>query len=266
MTVNVPFDVATLLRLFRGIDQLPPGATGALVFVGSDVPQGTVLIEDKRVCWAAAQNMENRLTDLLRFQSNPPLPAGVFEEVFEACRKEGMALGETLVSRGLVSPDGLWRGLRQHTAEAIARLSTARKLSPIWASNRRHRYDARFTFCTAELVATIASFGHELEAREAERRLAAVTPAGAVGLAFLAEGPHDLPVAHVSAEEWHASSLAGLGAWAREALAAAGDPARSVLESDSTQALKRAWRQGELVFVRWTSTVEAPAHSTPVAL
>ena len=259
MTSDIPLDVPTLMRLFRGIDQLPPGSTGALVFAGTDVPQGTVLVEDNRVCWAAAQSMENRLTDLLRFQSNPPLPAGAFEAVFEECRMEGLTLGETLVERGLVSADGLWRGLRQHTAEAIARLSTSRKLNPVWSSNRKQRYDARFTFCTAELVTTIASFGQELLAREAERRLVEVTPPGAIGLAFLAEGEHDLPIAHVSAEEWHARSLADIGAWARVALAASDDPTASVLASESTQALKRAWRQEDLIFVRFVSTLETAA-------
>lgn len=265
MTPEIPFHPPVLLRLFRGIDQLPPGATGALVFTGASAPQGTVLVEDNRVCWAAASNMDNRLTDLLRFQSNPPLPAETFEEVFEACRLEGKPLGETLLKRGLVTTDGLWRGLRQHTAEAIAHLSSVEKIAPVWSSNRKRRYDARFTFCTAELVTTIASFGKELEAREAERRLAEVTPAGAVGLAYLVEADHDLPLAHVAAEEWHARSLAELGSWARSALAAVDDPTGTVLASDSTQALKRAWRSGDLVFVRYTSELEDTAGRAALA-
>ncbi len=77
------FEVPTLLRLLKGIDRLPRGATGALVFASKDAPQGTVLVEENRVCWAAVSNMEHRLTEILRHESDPPLPKAVFDEVYE---------------------------------------------------------------------------------------------------------------------------------------------------------------------------------------
>jgi hypothetical protein len=45
-----------------------------------------------------------------------------------------------------------------------------------------------------------------------------------------------------------------LGSWAREALASgeAEGGARSVLGSDAVSSLKRAWRSGDTLFVRWT--------------
>ena len=94
------FEVPTLLRLLNGIDRLPRGATGALVFASKDAPQGTVLVEENRVCWAAASNMEHRLTDILRHESDPPLPKAVFNQIYEECHRDRIPLGETLVEQG----------------------------------------------------------------------------------------------------------------------------------------------------------------------
>ena len=88
------FQVPTLLRLLKGIDSLPQGATGALVFTSRDAPQGTVLVEDNRVCWAAASNMERRLTDILRRQTDPPLRVDDFEEIYEECYRDKIPLGK----------------------------------------------------------------------------------------------------------------------------------------------------------------------------
>jgi len=251
----------TLLRLLRGIDGLPRGATGALACTDLDSPQGTVLIEDRRICWAAASDMENRLTGLLRAQSQAPLSPIAFEEVYQECHRENMPLGETLVARGLVSSDGLRRALRQHTAEAIARLSTAAGLTLTWAFNRTKRYNAQFTFGTPELLCCIGALGLEPLAEEADRTLREVTPDRAVGVAFLTGADHALPVAQVSAERWCCQSLLDLGEWA---LAAVGSGAseESVLASDTVNSLKRAWRSGETVFVRWTGDRE-PLPSRP---
>jgi len=248
----------TLLRLLRGIDGLPRGAIGALAFTDSDSRQGTILIEDRRICWAAAPDMENRLTDLLRAQGPTPLPPMAFEEVYQECLRQNMPLGETLVARGLVSSEGMKCALRQHTAEAIARLSAAARLSLTWDSNRTRRYDAQFTFGTSELLCCIGALGLETKAVEADLTLREVTPDRSVGVAFLAAKDRPLPVAQVSAESWCCQSLVDLGEWALVALDN-GDAEGSVLGSDTVNSLKRAWRSGETVFVRWTGDKEPPA-------
>ena len=184
----------------KGIDRLPEGATGALVFTSQDAPQGTVLVEDNRVCWAAASNMEHRLTDILRHESFPPLPAATFEALYEECHRDHIPLGETLVERGLVTPDGLWRALLRHTAEAVCVLASSSSLSPVWASNRQTRYDAQYTFSTSELLSCAGSFGLEEQASEAQETLREITPREAVGLAYHSSDSHELPIAHVSAE------------------------------------------------------------------
>jgi hypothetical protein len=247
-----------VLRILCGIDALPAGATGAIRFTDRRSTEGTVLIEDRRICWAAASDMENRLTTLLRAESDVPLPPMVFEEVYQECHRKNRPLGETLVARGLVSSEGLKRSLRQHTAEAIAHLSAAPRLTLTWTPNRSQRYDARFTFGTSELLCCIGALGVEAKAEAADGKLREVTPDRSVGVAFLAEADHPLPVAQVSAESWRCQSLVDLCEWARSSL---GDGAskKSVLGSDTMNSLKRAWRSGETVFVRWTGDAEPPS-------
>lgn len=259
MTMSVPttVEVPALLRLLKGIDGLPKGATGALVFTAKNAPQGTVLVEDNRVCWAAASNMEHRLTDILRQQNDPPLPKETFEELYDECYRDRIPLGETLVERGLVTPEGLWRGLRQHTAEALCVLSAPGGNTPVWASNRQRRYDAQFTFSTAELMTCSGSFGHEKESWEAEQTLREITPRAAIGVAYLAAGEHQLPIAHVAAEDWDCTELISLGKWARESLQDEDeDEVVTVVESDNGQAMRRASRAGPILYVRFVSSEE----------
>ncbi len=236
------FELPTLLRLLKGIDRLPRGATGALVFASKDAPQGTVLVEENRVCWAAASNMEHRLTDILRHESDPPLPKALFDAVYEECHRDRIPLGETLVERGIVTTEGLSRALRQHTAEAICVLASSKALSPVWASNRQWPYDAEHTFSTGELMSCVGSFGFDEEAQQAEQRLRELTPMASVGIAYLETG-HELPVAQVAVDGWECSALVDLGHWARKALTAA--KTDNVVEDE----LRRAWRDGPLVYV-----------------
>jgi len=100
--------------------------------------------------------------------------------------------------------------------------------------------------------------GLEPKAVEADRALREVTPERSVGVAFLTGTGHALPVAQVSAESWCCQSLVDLGEWALAALGN-GDAEGSVLASDTVDSLKRAWRSGETVFVRWTGDGEPPA-------
>jgi hypothetical protein len=254
-----------LVRLLRGIDALPRGASGALSFTAFDSHQGTILVEDRRVCWAVASDMEHRLTGLLRAQRETPLSLDDFERVYQECHHKQMPLGETLVARGLVSSDGLKSALRQHTAEAIGRISAAAPLNLTWTSNRTKRYDAEFTFTPSELLCCIGALGLEFEAEQAEVKLREVTPERSIGLAFLAGERHTLPLAQISAESWSCQSLLDLGDWARGALGN-GHGEESVLGSDALGSLKRAWRSGDTVFVRFTGDREPEASLPPEKL
>lgn len=253
----------TVLRLLRGIDRLPEDATGALVLGSTNGPQGTILVEHRRVCWAAATGMGNRLTDLLRAQDGVTAPAETFEEVFEDCYRRQKPLGETLVRRGLVSTNGLKCALLGHTAEAIARLSAWNHLKVGWTASRVRKYDAQYTFTSIELLCSVAALGLEELAADAALKLVEVTPEGQVGVAFLAEAPHSLPIAQIAADNWACQSLVVLGDWAREALSTRGEgETGSALGSDTVHSLKRAWRSGDLLLVRWSGD-EEPAPPVP---
>src|ERR1700753_1700020 len=106
------------LCLLGMIDELPAGATGALRFG----EHGIVLVESRKICWAAANNMRVRLTDILCNTATPPVPRDQVEEIARACTKTRRPLGESLVESGLVSETGLKAALRRHTVEAVAHL------------------------------------------------------------------------------------------------------------------------------------------------
>lgn len=210
------------VRLLRGVERLPEGATGAFIFGDKKEPTGSVLVENGRICWAAAAGMQRRLTDILVAQSRPPLSKDVIEEVYERCRRDGIPLGAGLVARGVVTPRGLRRALIEHTGEAIALLSEALtqegKVSPAWVANRARGYDAQFTFTSAEILVAVGSRTSKGQAGKAKDVLEHALQDGGAGVAFLTEQRHELPVCEVRGEEVGVEGLVDLSRWARAAL------------------------------------------------
>ena len=82
------------------------------------------------------------------------------------------------------------------------------------------------------------------------------SPREAVGLAYLADTSHELPLAHVAAEDWDCEELVELGKWARAALPEGDDEeeAPDVVESVDGPTLRRAWRAGPLLYVRYVGS------------
>ncbi len=110
-------------------------------------------------------------------------------------------------------------------------------------------------------MCSVGALGFEEVAVDAGHKLDEVTPEGSVGVAYFAEPGRLLPIAQVSAEGWASQSLVELVDWAREALSEqAPDESSNVLGSDTVHSLKRAWRSGELVLVRWTGDEEPAPH------
>ena len=95
-------------------------------------------------------------------------------------------------------------------------------------------------------MSCVGSFGFDKEAEQAAQRLQEVTPRASVGVAYLEKG-HELPVAQVAVNGWDCSALVELGHWAREVLTAA--ETQKVVESAGDDELRRAWRDGALVYV-----------------
>jgi hypothetical protein len=219
-------DVKATLRLLRGVERLPEGAHGALVFGTKDERLGTMLVEDRRVCWAAASGMETRLTDILQRQTRPPIDPVLIERVFARCRADGAPLGAALVAQGVVTPAGLKRALREHTAEAVVRLSALlnkrERFAPVWQPNRARKYDAQFTFAPAEILVCVRTLGGG-DVGSAYRCLLPVGEA-CVAAAVFSPGTLDrdlLPLAQVNGETIGVEGLVQLGGWARSAVASA---------------------------------------------
>lgn len=155
-----------VLRVLAELELLPADATGALAFG----PSGVVLLERGRVCWAAAQGLRRRLTDLLRQCCNPPISAEEVEQIFVACRQHGRPIGEALVAQGRVTPEALRAALLHHTAESLA-ISTSWTEPARWIAHRARGYQSAFTFLPVELLsyASTVARGPEKVAQACER-------------------------------------------------------------------------------------------------
>lgn len=254
------------VQLLEDIERLPADATGALVFGQIARPEGTILIEAGRVCWATAARMRRRLTDLLRFQADPPLGPDALETVYRRCRAEGQPLGESLVELGLVTREGLRRALQQHSAEAIALLALERRTPPwTWVEHRHRRYDATFTFSPAELLSGTGALRQPKAAERAAAELQKNLEGGGFGAAFIREPAHARAflIAAFECDALGVHAVLALGEWVAGALDLSGafDPgARMVITSRRDGGAILGWRLGDIDFVAQCSDPSSVAY------
>jgi hypothetical protein len=209
-------DPAAVLPLIETIEKLPSSATGAFVFGSSAKPHGTSLVDNGRVCWAAAARMGSRLTDTLRARLDPKIETGLLEEVIRQCRVKSVPFGEALVESGLLSSAALRDALRQNTAEAILFLSQSMAGLPTWVAHRRQRYDAQFTFSPTELLAGVGAACLPELAEAAQTELDSVLRAGGRGVAFAWVGAQAelFPIVEVHSSQFSVGETVHLGKWA----------------------------------------------------
>jgi hypothetical protein len=148
-------------------------------------PHGAVLLQAKKVCWAAANAMRHRLTDRLRKQRSPPLTRAQLETVFQTCKQSGDPFGQALIASGLVSENGLRTALFEHTADALAHLGSSGAVQTDFVAYAATRYDSRFAFTTVELLAGIGARCDLVGAAAARARLASGVTANREGFAFI---------------------------------------------------------------------------------
>src|SRR5262245_50988143 len=84
-----PLDIGSVLDLLEGVEELPGGAIGTLVIGGGGSPGGAILVDDRKVCWVAAQGLGRRLSDLLRAQAVRTIATDELEQIVAACRDSG---------------------------------------------------------------------------------------------------------------------------------------------------------------------------------
>lgn len=231
---------AAAVTLLLRVEELPDPAVGALCVGVESRVEGTVLVEGGRVCWATARGMQRRLTDLLCAEGGSSVDKAKLDEVFRQCRADGRPLGEALVERKLVSAEGLRTALKQHTVEGIRKLAEGKPGQLRWVPHQRARYDAVFTFGTADLLTALSA---ELLSPAAERARALALPTSSSSpLVVFHRGQGmsiPMPVHGVGLDVLSTTSLLALGRWG----ASTGDLARATPDGQAAV----AWREGGLL-------------------
>jgi hypothetical protein len=241
----------TVTEVLAEAAAVEPPATGALVLGQPGRPEGTIFLEDGRVCWAAVTGMSRRLTDLLVETSSAPAARARVEDVYRRCRHDGKPLGEALVADGVVCAKGLSRALRRHTAEALLALAESGARAVGWIARRHRRYDATFTFSPAELLVAAGEIASPEAAAEAAAVLAEVLEGEAPGVAFTRAFSGPSPICLAGTVDLGLADLLAMGRWARGAI----DQARAlstgmpvVLGMHGSGSAVIGWERGAAVY------------------
>lgn len=175
-----PSAIPAVQRLLAHVDDLPPGATGALYFG----EHGVILLQARKICWAVAQTMRRRLSDILRAQTTPPVPREQVELIYRRCKATGTPIGEALVASGLASEAGLRAALFEHSGEAIASLASVGRSPDDFVAHASTGYDPKYSFAACEVLASLGSAALPERAAEARQELATTMVPDSVGAAF----------------------------------------------------------------------------------
>jgi len=179
-----PSLVGAVQRVLGFIDDLPPGATGALSF-GT---HGVILVQSRKICWAMARGMRLRLTDILRSQATPAVPRDAVEQVYRRCKETGEPVGEALVASGLATEAGLRVALLKHNGEAVVALARESAMPDDFAAHVKRGYDPRYSFSACEMLAMLGGLEDPAAAAAAQAELSSVLVTDSVGAAFTRSG------------------------------------------------------------------------------
>jgi hypothetical protein len=180
--------LARALELLARVEALPGSSVGALRFGG----KGIVLVESGRVCWAAAAGMPQRFSQILRHQHEPPLPREYLQDLLRQAKDGQAPLVQALLATGEISPEGLRAAMFRHVAEAIAHLAL---FGARWEDFVPHAgYRARFSFSTAEILASIGGRTNPALAGAATTLLEGTLVPETTGWAFLRDAGMGGPV------------------------------------------------------------------------
>ncbi|MDH5493127.1 MAG: hypothetical protein OEY14_14325 [Myxococcales bacterium] len=209
-----------VLRVLRQIHQLGENATGALMLGRAGRAEGSVLVENGRLCWAVAAGMRRRMSDLIREEAGDAAEPGWLEAHYRRCREQNRPFGEALVEEGLVSAAGLRKALSRHTSESIAKICSQAELRMEWMPHRNRRYDARFTFEPWRVLVAVGSLVFPEESAKAEQDLKRIVPSRGFALAFVREPgiSRPFPVAVAGQLPSEEADPLAVGGWATSIL------------------------------------------------
>ena len=212
-------DPAAVIPLLEEIEALPESATGALVF--GPPTQGTVLVENGQICWAAASGMERRLAELLRAYADEPPESKRIEDVYKRCKRDSIPVVKALIDSGLVSFDGLKEVIRQHTSEALIALTREPlREAPTWSPHKHQGYDAKFKFDPCELIVSVGGMFHPDLAGRARLDFDGLLRSGvyAVSYARSPQANTPVPIYRSPGAYFTLRQVMSLGRWAFSAL------------------------------------------------
>ena len=237
-----------LIEALVRVEDVAPSDSGLLSF-GVDAALGGILVEKGRICWAAAQGMQQRLRDLLQTSA---VDRGIdFEWIYERCRAEGRLLGQTLVEEGWVTPHELESALRRHSAESLIALCSDDDELTVWRSRGGNGYSPRFTFRPIEVLLDVASlYAPDLQDL-ARDQLAAFDAPGRHGAAFCFASGYAIAVPVAAFGELTVHELATLGDWAMAlplATRELGATPSFTLAATAAGDTVAVWWRGELLF------------------
>ncbi len=198
------------------VDELDLGSAGQLVFA-TERTKGAVYVEDARICWAAAEGLSARLTELL--VANAKVRSHEMETLYRRCKAERTPLGEYLVGTGIVSAADLRAALARHTVESIRALATAGAVAA-WCPRPRGGYSPRFTFGTSEVLARAGAASDEARSARAASELEACFSEGEWGCALVRDESRAAPspIAVHGAPPESARELSRVAKWATSSL------------------------------------------------
>jgi hypothetical protein len=186
---------STLVSTLMTVELLPADACGVVAF--GDGASG-ILVENRRVCWVAAEGLAPRLTDLL---SEHARHHGVdLDELYARARTLQKPVGHLLVQHDLLPPATLDRVLRRHSAESLSLLAaSAQPLT--WRPRSNGGYAARLAYLPEDVLFDVVDLGHPDERARACAELASYADLPVCGVAFALDtrGELSVPLARIGA-------------------------------------------------------------------
>jgi hypothetical protein len=247
--------VAAVRSLLEYVETLPADATGSIEF-----ERGSVLLEKGRYCWALCGQPRQRLTDILRHQTSPPLSREVIEAVVADARERGVPIGEAFVRSGLITDEQLAASLRQHIAESLCTLAVNATPSG-WTHASAKGYSPRFTFSAVEVLVSVGALRAPETARQARAQLRAMLVPEAHGISFIRDPGSAAPLvlAEIRGDVFTTRQIAALSEWSMGLLDASATVSGGVSFATATWGSGPAilaWQNAEITHV---AICEGPA-------
>lgn len=205
----------------RALERAEAGGSGALVRRRADGSiAGAILAESGRVCWAVCNDCPRRLSDIL-VEESPGLTLAQVSELVAECRRDHKPLGETLLTRGLVSHEVLRRSLLHHTCVSLDHLMRADADSWAWTAHSKQSYSPMLTFSSVEVLVGMSRLAEPARTAQALAVLESVRAPNESALALLRVGSGRVPIAQIGCEHLELARLVAMARQVDELLAVA---------------------------------------------